>query len=120
MPSICGCRLAMLACMASTHLSNGGTGRGRGLVILLFIIWQHHLCIERGIASLFCPYIKKIKLPAETAAAPSRVRPIDFRCEAGNQNVSLTDTGLRFDDRMLAESKLSTLYGMPVDESKAS
>lgn len=59
-------------------------------------------------------------IPADVVAVPSRVSPIDFLCEAGIQNVSLTDTGLRLDDRILVVSTLSTLYGMLLEASNAS
>lgn len=38
----------------------------------------------------------------------------------GTQNVSFTDTGLRFDERKLVESTLSTLYGMALFTKSAS
>lgn len=38
----------------------------------------------------------------------------------GTQNVSFTDTGLRFDERKLVESTVSTLYGIALVTSNAS
>lgn len=38
----------------------------------------------------------------------------------GTQNVSFTDTGLRFDERKLVESTVSTLYGMALLTKSAS
>lgn len=59
-------------------------------------------------------------LPADVVAAPSNPNPIDFLCDAGIQNVSLVETGLRFDERILVESRLSTLYGILPVANKAS
>lgn len=49
--------------------------------------------------------------PAEVLAIASPY-VADCRWPVGTQNVSLTDTGLRFDDRKLVESIVSTLYGI--------